>query len=268
MGELAISPAVLDSLLLKKPHRLTRLKHIQNECQAWLRVDRIRCVLTVTGSNESIRLVQKQLEQVESLVAPNRTVSRAVWAELLRTRRITDPMQAAVALLQREIGCRIQVDKKSYQVRILGDRHAVGVASKIFDEFESVCAEETVNMSSPRQLDLGVLRTFAQDTGVTLKVEENRIVVLGIAEAVEVAAKRLRSYEAGQRQQSLLDGCSAYSSAYTQMAISTAMARLVVITHIINVIAVGSASMSIDSLPASPIPARWAEDSEVHKNMF
>jgi hypothetical protein len=251
--EILLEPEIL-STICRRGRR--RLREIQTSCQVSLKLDRCRGVLLVRGFKEDMGMVQKQLE---ALSGPSLTVSPAVWAELMRTRTTADPTQAAVACIQQESGCRIHIERDVQQVRLFGGKSETSIASKIVKELESLCTEEAVSMSCLERMDAQILQMFAQDAGVSLKVEENRIVILGIVEAVENAAKQLRNYDGDQQQHASLKDTD---SAETRLAISAALSRLAVTNN------VGSASTTADSLPPAPLQTSHKDlwHAEEHDN--
>lgn len=236
--EIVLQPEVLTAICRRGRRRL---RDIQQSCQASLKLDRYRGVLLVTGSKDSIKMVQKQLETVSG---PSLTVSPPVWAELMRTRTNTDPTQAAVARIQQESGCRIHIERNVQQVRLFGGKSEVAVGLRIFEEFERLCTEVAVSMECPSQVDVQILQRLAQDTGVTLKVEDDSIMVLGIAGAVEEAAKQLRNFDGDGQMRSLSEGTDPEQA---RIAISTAMAKLAVADNM------SSAPTTADSLPPLPL---------------
>lgn len=238
-AEVALEPEVL-AAICRRGRR--RLRDIQSSCQASLKLDRCRGVLSVTGSKSSIADVKKQLE---GLSGPSLTVSPAVWAELMRTRTNPDPTQAAVARIQQETGCRIHIERSIQQVRLFGSKIETAVALNVFKDFERMCVEEVVDLKCLLPSDSETLQTFAQDCGVTLQVEGQRITVLGIQEAVAEAATQLRTYDPVQHPK--LRGSN---SDVIRMAISIAMSKFAVKEDM------SCASTTADSLPPPPIPSQ------------
>jgi len=213
-AEIVLEPDVL-AALCRRGRR--RLRDIQQSSQASLKLDRYRGVLQVTGFQSAIADV---LRQLESLSGPCLSVTAAVWAELMRTRKIDDMTQAAVARIQHESGCRVHIDRNSQDVRLFGRQDKVVVAQRLLEQLEPMCVAEAVHMKGPMPLDAEQLQVFAQVFGVGLQLEQRQITVLGIAGAVAEAAKELRKSNLGAGLE-----VSMHSEA-ARLAISEAMASL------------------------------------------
>jgi len=169
---------------------------MKSATQAELKLDRFRSVLQVTGSASCIADVRKQLETVSG---PCLIVSEAVWAELMRTRTNDDSSRAAVAKIQEESGCRIHIERSAKQVRLFGRKDQIVVGQELLAKLDGMCVEEVVDMKCAQYLDLEMLRTFAHEFGVTLQVEEARIIVCGVKGAVMEAATELHDHGSDQQ---------------------------------------------------------------------
>jgi hypothetical protein len=222
-----------------------RLRDIQASSQAVLKLDRMRGVLHVTGKKTSIADVRRQLE---SVTGPCIKVSGAVWAELMRTRTTLDPSQAAIERIQSESGCRIHIERTALQLRLFGPKDKVAIAQHLLDELASMVVEESVHMACSQYLSQEMLQCFASEFGVTLQVEERRIIVLGIQGAVMEAAKELRDYASDQRQFEL-DRQAGKPSDAARWAIEAALAKLRRSRKMYAEGALSDASTSLDSLP-------------------
>jgi len=213
-AEIVLDPDVL-AALCRRGRR--RLRDIQQSSQATLKLDRFRGVLQVTGFQSAIADV---LRQLESLSGPCLSVTAAVWAELMRTRKIDDMTQAAVARIQHESGCRVHIDRNSQDVRLFGRQDKVVVAQRLIEQLGPMCVAEIVHMKGPMPLDAEQLQVFAQVFGVGLQLDQRQITVLGITGAVAEAATELRKSNVGAG----LDVGTPSEAA--RLAISEAMASL------------------------------------------
>merc|ERR1719287_218482 len=92
--EIALDPELLATFCRRSRRRL---RDVQASCQASVKLDRARGVLRVTGPESSIDAVRKQLA---GLTGPRRDVTQAVWAELMRTRKMCNSLEATVARFQ------------------------------------------------------------------------------------------------------------------------------------------------------------------------
>jgi len=207
----------------------------------------------VTGSKSSIADVRKQLE---SLSGPSLMVSPALWAELMRTRTNPDPGQAAVARIQQETGCRIHIERNIQQVRLFGSKTETAVALNVFKDFERMCTEEVVDLKCLLPSDPEMLQAFAEDCGVSLQVEGQRITILGIQEAVSEAAMQLRNYDPVQRPN--LRGTN---SDVIRIAIGIAMSKLRVKDD-------SCASTTADSLPPVTNPPAAPPNCSAQDNLM
>jgi len=185
---------VLDPDVVRALHRRgrRRLRDIQTSSRAALKLDRLRSVLRVTGTKESIADVQRQ---VECVLGSYLSVAPALWAELMRTRANPDISLAAVARIQHETGCRIHIERNSQQVQLFGPQETAKAAQRLVDQLAHMCVEETVDKKLPLDMDLQWLQLFAEDFGVTLQVEEKHLTIYGIEGAVAEAARELHHYD-------------------------------------------------------------------------
>lgn len=158
-----------------------------------MKLDRVRSTLRICGSEASIQAVRKQLA---SLCGPRKPVSAAVWAELMRTRTMQDPQQAVVARLEQETGCRVHIERSSREVRLFGPSAGAALAARRLDELDRECAEEVVPVGVCA-FTAESLQALAHACGVTLRVEEAQVVVLGLRDAVVLAAEELRTVADG-----------------------------------------------------------------------
>lgn len=186
--EMVLDPELL-STLCRRSRR--RLRDIQINCQVTMKIDRMRGTLRMSGSEAAIQAAQKQLS---SLGGPRKPVTASVWAELMRTRTMQSSTHAIVARLQDQSGCRIHIERSRQEVRIFGPREGVVVADKLLDDFALACIEEVVPVSNSAALASAVLQQVARGCGVTLRIEEQQIVVLGLSDAVKGAVEELKSY--------------------------------------------------------------------------
>lgn len=192
--ELVIDPEVLGALYRRGRRRL---RAIQSSSQAALKLDRLRGVLQVTGTKESISDVQRQLE---SISGSHMAVSYPVWAELMRTRAEPDVCQSAVARIQYESGCRIHIERTAQEIQLFGPKDTAFLAQHLLHKFERMCVEEMVEVDCPMDdLSLHKLEEFAQQYAVTLSVSEKYVAILGMKQAVAEAAKDLPGYICGQQ---------------------------------------------------------------------
>lgn len=186
----------LDADLLNTLYRRSRrrLRDIQSACQALLKLDRARSTLRISGSQESIQAVQRQLE---NLSGPCKSLAAAVWAELMRTRTLRYSSQAIIAHMQNKSGCRIHIERSRQEVRLFGPKEGIGMADKLLDEFAETCCEEAVSVANPTTaLSSPTLQALAHAFGVTFRVEDRQIVVLGVISSVSAACAELRRYVA------------------------------------------------------------------------
>lgn len=173
-----------------------RLQEIQARSQATLKLDRTKGLLWATGSERAISEVRVRLE---CLGGPRKTVSAAVWAELMRTRTLVegpDVSKSAVEQIQHLSGCRVHIERSKHEVRLFGPKSAGVVADRLINELEEICAEYSVDTPNPQVLSPDVLHAIAHAGSVSMRVEPQQIAVLGLSCAVESAVAELTQYMA------------------------------------------------------------------------
>jgi len=186
--ELALDPELLATFCRRSRRRL---RDVQASCQVSVKLDRTRGVLRVTGTEPSIQAVRRQLA---SLAGPRRNVPPAVWAELMRTRKMCNSDQATVARLQEASGCRIHIERSQQEVRLFGPGEAVAIADQLLAELATQCTEQAVRLPKDVALSSSALETLAHRCRITLRMEDGQIIVLGMAESVAEGAKQLTNY--------------------------------------------------------------------------
>lgn len=186
----------LDPELLNMLYRRSRrrLRDIRAMCHAGLKLDRVRSTLHVTGTPEAIEAVRSQLEH---LGGPVKSLSAAVWMELLRTRTLTSGPQATIVRMQEASGCRIHIERGRQEVRLFGPKDQVVVAAELLDKFAESCVDEAVPVADPTVFPAMVLQAIAHAFSVTLRVEDKEIRALGIRESVAKAVGELQKYLRG-----------------------------------------------------------------------
>eukprot|EP00930_Biecheleria_cincta_P035310 TRINITY_DN2428_c0_g1_i1.p1 TRINITY_DN2428_c0_g1~~TRINITY_DN2428_c0_g1_i1.p1 ORF type:complete len:421 (-),score=88.97 TRINITY_DN2428_c0_g1_i1:87-1349(-) len=177
-----------------------RLQEIQACSQATLKLDRAKGVLWVTGSERAIAEVRLRLE---CLGGPRKTVSAAVWAELMRTRTLVEGpavSKSAVERIQHLSGCRVHIERSKHEVRLFGPKSAGVVADGLLNELEEMCTEHLVDSPNAQLLSSDVLHQIAQFGSVSMRVEPQQIAVLGLSCAVQPAVAELKQYMANPDQ--------------------------------------------------------------------
>mmetsp|Transcript_2623 Transcript_2623/g.6772 ORF Transcript_2623/g.6772 Transcript_2623/m.6772 type:complete len:440 (+) Transcript_2623:61-1380(+) len=188
-AEVPLDPDVLTNLCRRS--RL-RLRDVQMTCQAIVKLDRLRGVLRVTGTDAAIQAVRRQLE---SLGGPRRLVPSPVWAELMRSRKMgPGSSQATVARLQEESGCRIHIERSNQEVRLFGPGEAVERADQLLSELAAQCGEEAVLLPGGDPPSAAALEELAHRCHITMRMEEDKVIVLGLRPSVVEGAKQLRRY--------------------------------------------------------------------------
>jgi len=200
-----------------------RLRAIQASCQAMVRLDRSRGVMRVTGTEAAVEAVKRQLA---SLSGPRRAVSAPVWAELMRTRTMTENPQASVARLQAESGCRIHIERSRQEVRLFGPDESVALADRLLEGLAEGCTEESVSVGPGCHLNSPSLQALAQQCGITLRIEEGQISVLGLRDAVAPAVAELRKYASDPEAYQPPKGSTPAPKGYADGAWSPAEERL------------------------------------------
>jgi len=187
--EISLDPELLNTLYRRSRRRL---RDIQASCQALLKLDRARSSLRVSGSEEAVRSVRRHLE---NLSGPCKPLAPAVWAELMRTRTLRYSSRATIAHMQNQSGCRIHIERGRQEVRLFGPKEGIAVAVRLLDEFAETCGEEVVSVGSQiSALSSDKLQALAHAFGITLRLEDQDVVVLGIRASVVEASRELRRY--------------------------------------------------------------------------
>mmetsp|Transcript_36560 Transcript_36560/g.97432 ORF Transcript_36560/g.97432 Transcript_36560/m.97432 type:complete len:383 (-) Transcript_36560:185-1333(-) len=187
--EIPLPQEILSSLCRRSRRRL---HDMQMRSRASIRLDRLRSVMLVTGSQEAVNSVRAMLG---SLGGPHKTVSPPVWAELMRTRTWSDHPQAAIWRLQKESGCRIHIERTSQEVRLFGSSESITVAGKLIDAFAEDCSSQSVLMATSA-LTATEVQSLACACGVTFRIEPDHILILGFRNAVASAVEEVKRYAA------------------------------------------------------------------------
>lgn len=193
LGCPAVVDILLDGELLAALCRRSRrrLRDLQANCQAAVRLDRARSVLRVCGHEDALRAVRQQLA---GLSGPRRTVPSAVWAELMRTRTMLSGPHAHVSRLQERSGCRVHIERSRREVHLFGAGAGVAVADELLQELVGRCCEEDVDVDDPASLSAHALQVLAYACDVTFRIEGPGIVVMGLKPEVARGAAELRKY--------------------------------------------------------------------------
>lgn len=216
-----------------------RLQEIQANSQAYLKLDRAKGLLWVTGSERAIVEVRHRLE---CLAGPRKTVSAAVWAELMRTRTLIegpDASKSAVEGIQHLSGCRVHIERSKHEVRLFGAKSASAMADRLLNELEEMCTEYAIEAPNSHQLNSDILHQIAHSGSVSMRVEPQQIAVLGLSCAVEPAVAELQRYMVASDQFEL---CGNYDA--TNSAVATALSTLNSDRHL------SSATTTMASLPS------------------
>jgi hypothetical protein len=101
--------------------------------------------------------------------------------------------EAAVARIQLESGCRLHIERGKQEVHLFGNPESVAKAQKLLMELEQQCVEE-VMVSMANAIDSMVLQTIATSCGVTFRIENDHICILGIRKSVKEAVDTLKKH--------------------------------------------------------------------------
>mmetsp|Transcript_39197 Transcript_39197/g.73086 ORF Transcript_39197/g.73086 Transcript_39197/m.73086 type:complete len:397 (+) Transcript_39197:19-1209(+) len=166
-----------------------RLHEIEEATKASVKLDRARGLLRVVGTEDAINAVEHQLE---CMTGPRKEISRAAWAELMRTRTGRDE-GVALAQIQTQSGCRVHIERSRNEVRLFGPKNAVAMADKLLDDLQKMCVERLVSAPTAN-LNLATLNDLAQALCVTFRLENDIIFILGLKVAVSDASHQLSNY--------------------------------------------------------------------------
>lgn len=239
--EIALDPEVFGWCWRRGRHHL---RDIQTSSQATLKLDRARCVIRMTGTEDSIA---EAVRQFECFCFTRRAVTAAVWAELLRARASSDLSHSAMARIQHESGCRIHVKRDAQEVRIYGPKQNRIIAERLLDELQCMCIEEEVHIVGPlANLDLQTLQTLEQEFSVTLQPQEMCLTITGIEGAVVETANAFRSYKCDDLRTKMPNDI-VKSSIAARWAISAAMSKLTAGTDEVDLLE--DAALAVDIPP-------------------
>lgn len=161
-----------------------RLRDLKQATETVLKLDRAKSCLQVRGTERSIADLRRHLE---TLIGHRRCVSAGAWAELMRTRTVIDSSEAAIQHIQEESGCRVHIERTTQEVRLYGPEQSLKVADRLLKELtEETDVQQVEGMLSPELLEQVTLRQ-----GVTLRMRETCIEVLGRKAATRAAAAEL-----------------------------------------------------------------------------
>ncbi|CAJ1358408.1 unnamed protein product [Effrenium voratum] len=163
-----------------------RLREIEQATRCSVKFDRQRRALWATGTPEGIAQVEAQ---VESMTGPRQQISRAAWAELMRTRTTSDA-SSALAQIQQQSGCRVHIERAKNEVRLFGSKTCVEQGAKLLTSLQAICTEQEIPIKTA-SLPLEVLNSFAQALCVTFRLEDDRLIVLGLIPVARQAAQQL-----------------------------------------------------------------------------
>lgn len=185
--EVGLEPELINSLYRRGRRRL---RDIQSNCGVNVWLDKLRGVLHLSGSKESVAAAKNL---IAGLGGPRKRVSTAMWAELLRTRKLQSGAEAAVARIQLDSGCRIHVERASQEVHLFGDSVSVEKAEQLLNDLDRNCVEETLSLDTS-QINSASLQLLANSCGVTLQTQENEVCILGLRGNVEKAVGTLNEH--------------------------------------------------------------------------
>lgn len=160
-----------------------RLKDLKQQTETVLKLDKNKSCLQVRGSEKSIADLRQHLE---TLIGHRRPISAPVWAELMRTRTQTTA-DAAIQYIQEQSGCRVHIERQTHEVRLYGPDENLKVADRLLKELGRDTDLRVVEgMVSPQ-----LLERIALSKGVTMRVRDTFIEVLGRTSATEEACAEL-----------------------------------------------------------------------------
>jgi hypothetical protein len=183
-AEIKLEPELLNSFCRRGRRRL---RDIQANCQVNVRLDKLRSVLHISGSEARVNLAKRH---ISGLGGPRKNVTTAVWAELLRTRTMQSGPDAVVARIQQESGCRIHIERSCQEVRLFGHQEAVVIAERLLEELDRKCVEKVVRLDG-RSITSPALQAVAHLCGVTLRSEEGQLIAFGLRDSVDKAVESL-----------------------------------------------------------------------------
>jgi hypothetical protein len=105
---------------------------------------------------------------------------------------------SAVATIQQQSGCRIQLDREAAVVRIFGPLQKQHVAEQLLQQLSSMVSTSTVKYAG--HIDTETLNKLAMELNVTFELSGTNIVVMGIRGAVEIAAGELLNLMLNERK--------------------------------------------------------------------
>lgn len=178
--EISLEPELMNSLYRRGRRRL---RDIQTNCGVNLWLDKLRGVLHLSGPKACVAAAKSS---IAGLGGPRKRVSTAMWAELLRTRKLQSGDEAAVARIQLQSGCRIHVERSGQEVHLFGDPESVAIAEKLLNDLDQLCIEELLALDTDN-INPTALQSVANSCGVTLQTEKTHVCVLGLRHNVKKA---------------------------------------------------------------------------------
>jgi hypothetical protein len=178
--EISLEPELINSLYRRGRRRL---RDIQTNCGVNVWLDKLRGVLHLSGSKASVAAAKNL---IAGLGGPRKRISAAMWAELLRTRKLQSGAEAAVSRIQLQSGCRIHVERGSQEVHLFGDMESVATADALLKELDQHCMEETIKLDA-ESFNSVALQEIANSCGVTLQTGKDYICILGLRDSVRKA---------------------------------------------------------------------------------
>jgi hypothetical protein len=167
-----------------------RLTVIQNSCRVNAQFDKLRGIVRLSCSRAAVDAAR---DLIDDMGGQRRQVKKPTWAELLRTQTVKKGTEATIAKLQRESGCRIHVERLSQEVRLVGKFEDIVVAEKLLEDLENSCIEEEVELEG-KSMTWFAMKALEVSCGVTLQLEEDRLIFLGMQDSVAKAIKDLDRY--------------------------------------------------------------------------
>mmetsp|Transcript_49430 Transcript_49430/g.100389 ORF Transcript_49430/g.100389 Transcript_49430/m.100389 type:complete len:273 (+) Transcript_49430:39-857(+) len=162
---------------------LKKLRDIKALCPGTcLKFNQSLKVIEISGASDDVHMAQ---EKVQECTGPTKSISLAVWCELLRTRKGF----GALGLIQVLTSCRVHVDRHRQRVKLFGTPHAIAWASTLLQNLEEMCTEKQV--AAIHGCDMEPLTRIARQTCVTLRVHDSQLCIIGFKTAVQDATAEI-----------------------------------------------------------------------------
>jgi len=174
--------------LLSSRRGKQRLRALQTQSGAHAELDLQWRALHLCGTRHAILNALALLELMEGFTVK---LPSALWTELLRCRNLgVDEAPMSLARIQEILGRRVHVERETFALRVFAPLAERAATAEVVQALASMCTKQTIEL--PVDCDWNIIKELQTSEKVTMKVEGNRVELIGLVAAVEQATKDLK----------------------------------------------------------------------------